>query len=252
MSFTAQIGAFFGQLNFSEEFYNRNQEGAVEVRPGQAKNVVAHAGRTAAGIDITTTKNININNFGNRNFIGFINSPAGRYYAVRVPAAQVTGAAAASGGTIVFHSASFETHVVDASVPAVFAEAILATGSVSGTNALISLTEPLARVTGFLGQDGDFAPFYLPDGHDLGKQVMAGIADGSITDLFMVLRIPTTTPYPGVSGQPPLIGLDGGLPTPPGNDVAIFGLSYVSSDGGVTFTQNPTFNFRFSLVLSEP
>ena len=141
------------------------------------------------------------------------------------------------------------THLVDLSVPAVFAEATLATGSVSGSNALIDLSEPLARVTGFVGQDTDFAPFYLKNGHELGKRVMRGIADGSITDLFMVLRIPTTTPFAGVSGQPPLIGLDGGV-TP--NDVAIAGLSYVSSDGGATFVQNTQFNFRFSLVLSEP
>ena len=249
ISFTAQIGGFFGQLNFSEEFYNNNQEGAVEVRPGQAKNVVVHDGRTTDGIDITTTKNININNFGNLNFVGFVNSPAGRYYAVRVPASQIIAAAAPTGGEIVFHSVSYETHLVDASVPAVFAEATLATGSVSGSNALIDLSDPLGRVTGFLGQDSDFAPFYLKNGHELGKRVMRGIADGSITDLFMVLRIPTTTPFAGVSGQPPLIGLDGGV-TP--NDVPIAGLSYVSSDGGATFVQNTQFNFRFSLVLSEP
>jgi hypothetical protein len=36
------------------------------------------------------------------------------------------------------------------------------------------------------------------------------------------------------------------------NDVPIFRLSYMSTDGGVTFTQNTSFNFRFSLVLSEP
>ena len=104
-------------------------------------------------------------------------------------------------------------------------------------------------MTGFVGQENDFAPFYLKNGHELGKRVMRGIADGSITDLFMVLRIPTTTPFAGVSGQPPLIGLDGGV-TP--NDVPIAGLSYVSSDGGATFVQNTQFNFRFSLVLSEP
>ena len=249
ISFTAQIGGIFGQLNFAEEFYNRNKEGAIEVRPGQAKNVVAHAGRTTDGIDITTTKNININNFGSRDFIGFINSPAGRYYAVRVPASQVIAAAAPSGGKIVFHSLSYDTGVVDSSVPVVFAEATLATGSVAGSNALIDLADPLARVTGFVGQDIDFAPFYVKNGHELGKRVMRGIADGSITDLFMVLRIPTTTPFPGVSGQPPLIGLDGGVAM---NDVAIAGLSYVSSDGGATFVQNTQFNFRFSLVLSEP
>jgi len=35
------------------------------------------------------------------------------------------------------------------------------------------------------------------------------------------------------------------------NDVPIFGLSYVSDDGGATWIR-PAFNFRFSLVLAEP
>jgi hypothetical protein len=71
---------------------------------------------------------------------------------------------------------------------------------------------------------------------------------GWIDDLVLVLQIPTTTPFPGVSGQPPLIGLDGGVAT---NDVPIFGLSYVSDNGGATWSR-PAFNFRFSLVLAEP
>ena len=37
ISFTTQIGGFFGQLNFSEEFYNRNKEAAIEVRPGRGE-----------------------------------------------------------------------------------------------------------------------------------------------------------------------------------------------------------------------
>jgi hypothetical protein len=61
--------------------------------------------------------------------------------------------------------------------------------------------------------------------------------------------VPTTTPFPGFNGLPPLIGLDGGVAT---NDVPILGRSFISDDGGATFTQNATFNFRFSLVVSEP
>ena len=33
VSLTTQLGSFFGQLNFNEEFYNRNREEAIEVRP---------------------------------------------------------------------------------------------------------------------------------------------------------------------------------------------------------------------------
>ena len=71
-------------------------------------------------------------------------------------------------------------------------------------------------------------------------------AEGSSKNLFLVLRIPTTTPFAGVSNLPPFIGLDGGVAV---NDVPIFGLSYLSNDG-VAWNQVTNFNFRFSLVLS--
>lgn len=248
VSLSGQIGSLFGQLNFSEEFYNNNKEEAVEVRPGQAKNVAVNPGMVKSGIDITTTKNININNFGTRNFIGFTGLAGSSYYAVQIPASQVAAAATAAGGSIVFHSIAFDTAVLDASVAPIFAEAMLTTGSVTGSTATLNLLEPLDQASGFLGQDNDFAPFFLKNGHVLGKRVLAGIADGSITDLFLVLRLPPGPPFDGVSNRPPLIGLDGGVAT---NDVPIHGLSYISSDG-VTFTRNTSFNFRFSLVLSEP
>ena len=71
---------------------------------------------------------------------------------------------------------------------------------------------------------------------------------GEIQNLFLVLRIPTTAPFPGVSAQPPVIGLDGGVAA---NDVPIFGLSYLSTDG-VTWNQVNNFNFRFSLIVTKP
>src|SRR6185369_15724183 len=89
ISTTCQIGGAFGQLNFNEEFYNNNSEGTVELRPGQRKNVPIQAGRTQSGINITTGRSFNFNNFGNRNFVGFTGVPAGTYYAVRIPASQI-------------------------------------------------------------------------------------------------------------------------------------------------------------------
>ena len=44
ISFTCQIGAFYGQMNFNEEFYNRNREGSIEVRPGDDKKWGARQG----------------------------------------------------------------------------------------------------------------------------------------------------------------------------------------------------------------
>jgi hypothetical protein len=144
---------------------------------------------------------------------------------------------------------AFDTVVVNASVVPVFAKATLTTGTVSGTTATINLANPLAQKNGFVGQDNDFAPFYFNFPRTLGAVVQRGIGNGSIQNLFIVLQIPTTAPFPGVSGVPPLIGLDGGVPV---NDAPIFGFSFTSTDGGATWTQVTNFNFRFSLVTSLP
>src|SRR6185295_17298764 len=135
--------------------------------------------------------------------------------------------------------------VLDHSVVPLFAEALLTTGTVSGSTATLDLAHPLARQTGFIGQENDFAPFYFPLPDVLGKLVRRKIKRGEIQNLFLVLRLPSTTPFPGVSGQPPFILLDGGNPT---NDAPIFGFSYTSVDG-VTFTRRNDFNFRFSLIV---
>ena len=77
----------------------------------------------------------------------------------------------------------------------------------------------------------------------------ARIATGEIQNLFLVLRVPTTTPFPGVSQMAPSILLDG---VPGGtNDVPINNRSFVSVDG-VNFTLDAFFNYRFSLRLGEP
>jgi len=251
VSLTTQIGSAFGQHNFSEEFYNNNKEGDLELRPGQGKNIAVNPGKTKADNDVVTNRTLNVNNFGNRNFVGFTNQPAGSYYVVQIPAAQI--AAINPGQDILVHSGAFDVNVSDASVLPFFTEAMLATGTINpDTTASIDLANPLAHSVGFIGQDDDFSPFYFKNPHVLGQTVRNGIASGEITNLFLVLRLPTATPFPGISNRPPLIGLDGsgsatGLP----NDAPMFGFSYVSTNG-VTFNRVNNFNFRFSLVLSEP
>jgi hypothetical protein len=126
----------------------------------------------------------------------------------------------------------------------------LATGSIGPHGPVIDLARPLDRMTGFIGQDDDFAPFFFKNGSQIGRQVLRGMADGTITDLFLVLRNSDVTPFPGVSQTPPLIALDGVLSGT--NDVEIFNRSYWSDDGGATFNLESRFNFRFSLTLSEP
>jgi len=243
ISLTAQVGAFLGQQNFDEEFFNKNGEVAQEVRPGQRKNVVVKSGKVTSGINVTTNRNLNINNFDALNAFGFLNAPAGRYYAVRIPAAQITALLSSVPATskLSLHSLLFQTNVFDASTVPVFARAVLATGSVSGSTATIDLATPLASAAGFVAQDADFAPFYLNEGKELAVKVRQGVAAGTITDLFLVLQL-GAAPFPGISAQPPLIGLDVIGP--------FRGLSYNSSDG-VTFTQVTTFDYRFSLGWSE-
>ena len=244
VSFAALVGNLYGQLNFPEEYWNGNKEGAIEVRSGESKNVHVNEGEVETGIDIITNREINIANFGSRDFVGFTGAPGGFYNAVRIPASQIM--AIAPGEDIYIHAAAFDTVMFDGSTVPLFAEATLAAGTVSGATATIDLANPLETTSSFLSGDNDFGSFYFKNPHELGKRVKREIAEGRITDLFLVLRL-TPGPFPGVSATPPLIALDGGVPA---NDAPIFGLSYLSADG-VTFNQNTTFNFRFQLIVSE-
>ena len=247
ISLTAQIGNFYGLLTFPEELWNKNQEAAVEKRPGFGNNVHVAAGRTTSGIDFVTNSEIEIANYGNINFIGFTGSPAGSVYAVRVPASQVTSAT--GGAPFLIQGARFRTHISDASVVPLFAQAMLTTGSVSadGSSATIDMANPLGSQSGFVGQDGDWATLWFPNSNGLGSSVANAIDAGEITDLFLVLALPPTGPFPGPGGAAPVVGLDGGVAA---NDAPIFGLSYVSNDGGASFAQVTNFNVMFSLVLS--
>jgi hypothetical protein len=110
----------------------------------------------------------------------------------------------------------------------------------------VDLDHPLARISPFLAQEFDFAPFYFQHPIALGLAVESGIRLGIIDSLFLVLRVPTATPYPGPSGFAPVIGIDG--PFFESNDVPVFGLSYRSFDGE-TFVQDE-WNYMFRLSLS--
>ncbi|HEX2272026.1 MAG TPA: matrixin family metalloprotease [Pyrinomonadaceae bacterium] len=243
ISFTAQIGNFFGQQNFIEEFWNNNKEGAIERDPADAKNVHVNEGKVNGGTDIITNQVFNISNFGARNSIGFINVPASTTYAVAFPRSLLLGIN--PGEPMLFQAGLFDTHVLDASVPVLFGKAMLAKGTINppGNTATIDLANPLDTAPVFLGQETDFAPFYFKNPHDLSERIRAGLADGSIENLFLVLQIQGTTPFPGVTGQPPLVGLN--------STGTIFRLSFLSLDAGATFQVRNTQNFRFSLIMSE-
>jgi hypothetical protein len=241
VSFTTQIGDIFGQQTF-------NEEPAPLVHRGN-EEVSVNAGKTKSGFDIETSDDINIDNFGSRDFNGFTAAPPGRIYAVRIPAAQI--ADAGTGRLLRLKAIAFHTGVTDASVAPVFAEALLTTGRVNadGTIQSIDLSHPLVRDRTFIGQDDDLEPLFVKHGVLLGQIIELGVRFGLIDNLFLVLRVPTPPPpFPGISARPPLIGLDGGVPT---NDAPIFGFSYISDDGGATYTQRTDFNFRFSLRFSD-
>jgi len=247
-----QIGFAFGQQNFNEEFYNRSREDAREVRLGEKFPVLVLPGlNLSSGIDIVTSDSININNFGDRDTLGVRNVPPGTLFAVQIPASQIT--AVNPGGGLLIQGVAFDTGVEDASVVPVFAKAMLTTGTVNGTTVNVDLAHPLVEKNNFVGQDGDLTPFYFRAPRAIGAAVLKGIERGEIQNLFIVLQVPTTTPFPGVSGQPPFIGFDGaGPPDGQPNDAPIFGLSFSSTNGGATWSRNRSFNIRFSLIVSKP
>jgi hypothetical protein len=240
ISLTAQIGQLLGQQNFNEEFYSRKREAAVESERRPAIVRVSQ-GEIQSGIDIVTGRDININRFGPRTAIGIAASPPGRYYVHRIPAQTIANIN--PGEDILVKSVAFDMVVLDGSVVPVFATAMLTTGTVNASDGSVTVdfANPLAVATGFVGQDDDFAPLQFHNPARLGRLIRRGIDAGTVENLFLVLQLPTTAPFPGVSGLPPLIGAT--LPS-------TFQGSYISDDG-VVFTLQPV-DFRFSLVLSEP
>ena len=166
ISYTAQIGAMYGQQNFNEEFYKKIED-VTEDSPGRRRNVHVKSGATTSGIDIVTNDSSNIRNFTALNAIGFINSPPGLYYAVAIPASRI--AAFRPGEDIVVHSALFATAVVDASVVPMFSEVMLTTGLINADGtASIDLDSPLERSETFVAQESDFSPLFMSRPRALG------------------------------------------------------------------------------------
>lgn len=242
ISFTCQIGNFFGQQNYIEEFWNNNSEGAIEREPGDSKNAHVNPGHVKSGVDITTNNVIQIAGFGARTNIGFINPPAGGFiYATQFPASQIS--ALNGGNPTLLQAGLYDTTVVDASVPVVFAKVTLTTGVINpDTTATIDLVNPLASESVFVAQDLDFSPFYFKNPHVLSDKIRAGIANGSIQNLFLTIQI-QSAPFAGVSAQPPLLGLSTQAP--------ILGRSFLSTNGGLTFTRRNDLNFRIGMVASQ-
>ena len=258
LNYTSEFGTIFGQLAFNEELVGDDSDADVQAHHDADDASGPSTFRVRAGrsndVDIVTSPTMNVDGFGTRNFVGYTGVPPGAYYAVAIPATEV--AALSRGKRFEIKAAAFDTIALDSSVVPVFSEAILTTGTLAVSpgspatrTATLDLAEPLARTAGFVGQGNDLAPLFFPNPAALGATVRARIATGEIENLFLVLRIPTATPFPGVSQLPPVIGLDG---VPGGaNDVPILNRSFVSFDDGATFELDPFFNYRFSLRLGK-
>jgi Matrixin len=245
VSYPGWVGYLLGMLDFHEEAWNWLGEDVVEPAPGRSVPVPVIAGHTTSGIDFTTNVTAQVANFGTWDWVLYSDAPPGSYYAVRIPGEQVL--AAAGGEHFALQSADFFTYVLDNSTLPLFAEAMLTTGrALPDGTAEVDLDHPLAGAAPFLAQEYDFAPLYFPLPSVLGRLVENGIRHGTIDSLFLVLRVPTSTPYPGTSGFAPVIGIDG--PYFGFNDVPVYGLSYRSFDG-VTFFQDD-WNYMFRLSLS--
>lgn len=240
------IGQEIGFRSYNEEFYNGANEGALERNPGERTPVTVVAGQTVSGIDITTNDTIDLANYGTLDSLGSATAQPGTYYAVRIPGQQVLDAFSAAGDPIL-QGAAFMTGAADSSIVPVFAEALLAPGTVNGNGtATIDLKKALAKTQNVIAQEFDFTHWFFPNANGLTQKIRNELRHGKISDLFLVLRVPQG-PFPGPSAAPPLVGRDGGVAT---NDAPIFGFSYTSTNGN-TFNQDTTFNYMFKLMVSE-
>lgn len=238
ISLNAIVGGVFSDLNFREEFWNRELENGAETRPGHSFPVRVNNGGVTHVDFVTNVSNVlrrTDGNFDANDPFGFTLAPGGRLYAVRFPNANVQ---AFLGGTGVLHTGLFLTDVADASVPVNFASARLTTGSLNANGtASINLAAPLAIEAPFASQDTDFGTMFFKNPENLTQAVKNVLSLNPGTDLFMVLEVPAA-PFPGVSNFAPLVGLD--------NDTV--GSSFVSDDGGVTFNPQAGFNYFFELA----
>ena len=73
VSINAQIGDIFGQQNFNEEFWSGRCHSSRRSRSSPASRlpVAGVPGLTRSHIDFVTNDQINISNFGSRDFVGF-------------------------------------------------------------------------------------------------------------------------------------------------------------------------------------
>jgi hypothetical protein len=234
---TTVLGELYGQQSFPEEFFDA-REAATELNPAAAATVEVIAGEVVAGVDIVTNVTRPIASFGGA--IEGVDATPGLIAAVRIPAARLLRELAVRRGRapttpMLVHGATFLTAfgpaLASTNVP-VYARAMITTGAVDPVTgrARLDLDDPLVEAAPFVGQDDDFTPLFASNPRRLGGRIQAGLAAGTMGDLFLVLQNPTTTdpvgpgipfsmmvPVPGrafvsTTGGDPFIPIDASLP----------------------------------------
>jgi len=243
VNLSAQIGAFIGVSLANEEYYSGGLEGAFERSPALSTPVRVRAGETVGGIDFVTNTTIDIIRHGfTQDAYSERDQAAGTYFAVRIPGEDF--AAADPGPRSVAHAAHFLTAPARSSQVAVFEQALVTTGSLNGDGSPnIDMDDPIAVEAPFVGQDEDYTPLYFRNSLQALRDIRKRLA-GADEDIFLVIQLPIDNG----GAEMPRILLDGGIDE---NDAPIFGDSFMSTDGGQTWTQDTTFNYMFNLVLSE-
>lgn len=226
ISITAQIGDFFGQQNFAEEFWSfRAFEDAIELFPGFSAPVFAGIRRS---IDFVTNTDVALNVGAAPDFLGsgFIGGQDNVIYASRFANEEVlalleNGAKLTTG---LYHTAH-----VDASFIPRFKEASIVLGSVSGDGltADISLDNKFSKTPNFVGQDNDLTPDYYRNPIKLSKRLKRALRDNPDKDVFLVLKVQDG--LEGPTGLDPLVSIDDIVPE---EGEAATGNSFLSIDGG--------------------
>jgi hypothetical protein len=240
VSLTNQIGGIYGQQNFDRAFWNPRVSFGLPPVYGDATPVLAFPFLDTRRIDFRTERSAIAGNTAARLGFGFTDVSPGTYYVTSVPVQSILDRFPGGFGV---QGALFETRVSDSSVVPRFDVAAIVPGKVdaSGNIVQIDMNRPLLQKNDFLALDTDFSPLYALNPDGLANRIRNGYQAGQFDTLFVVLKVPNVTPFPGPRALPPVIGI--AAANPAGS------FSYLSDDGGQTFDR-VNFGWRFRLSIT--
>ncbi len=238
ISFTAQVGAFYGQMVFSEENWDKNDD-ALEPRPLKSNKVQLPQDEDKK-FNFVRNDDFRLRNAGAPNFSGTsaVFGQLDVIYAERFPNAEVLAHINANRRLT---SANWDTTHPDASVNPVYKRAALVPGRVSadGLTATPQLLNEFAQQSKFRGQDSDLTPLF--PSKKVTNKIKKALTDDPTLDLFLILEQGNNFKT-GDSGQPPLLALQSITPST--------GRSFLSLNGG-PFNVRPTQNWAVELRFTD-